>query len=97
MKKGFLIALVALGFLVVAAPESEARVFFNIGIGLPLYPYPAYYPAYYGGCGYHPYAYPFSYGYGYGYPSFYYGQRIYFSSGRPFIWRHGHRVFLRRR
>jgi hypothetical protein len=94
MKKLLLIALVAAGFLMAGAPKSEARVFFNIGIGFPLYPYPTYSPAYYGGCGY-PYAYPYSYGYIY--PSFYYGQRIYFSSGRPFVWRHGHRVFLRHR
>ncbi len=91
MKKLLLIALVTVGFLMVGTPKSEARVFFNIGIGLPLYPY----PAYYGGCGYYPYAYPYSYGYVY--PSFYYGQRIFFSSGRPFFWSRGHRVFLRRR
>jgi hypothetical protein len=92
MKKLLLIALVAAGFLVAGTSTSEARVFFNIGFGLPFYPYPAYYPAYppYYGCGY-PYA------YGYAYPSFYYGQRIYFSTGRPFFWYRGHRVFLRHR
>ena len=95
MKKLLLIALVTGGFLMAAAPKSEARVFVNFGFGFPFYPYPAYYPAYYGGCGYYPYAYPYSYGYTY--PSFYYGQRIFFSSGRPFFWSHGHRVFLRHR
>ena len=99
MKKLLLIALVVVGFFVAAAPRSEARVFFNIGIGFPFYPYPAYYPGYYGGyysgCGYRPYSYP--YGYGYAYPSFYSGQRIYFISGRAFFWHHRHRVFLRRR
>ena len=102
MKKLLLIALVTVGLFVTAAPKSEARVFVNIGFGFPFYPYPAYYPSYYGGCGYSPYAYPYSYGYGsygygYAYPSFYYGQRIYFYSGRPYFWHRGHRVFLRRR
>ena len=91
MKKLLLIALVTIGLFVTAAPKSEARVFVNIGFGFPFYPY----PTYYGGCGYYPYAYPYSYGYIY--PSFYYGQRIYFYSGRPFFWHHGHRAFLRRR
>ena len=99
MKKLLLIAFVTAGLFVTATPNSEARVFVNIGFGFPFYSYPAYYPGYYGGyyggCG----SYPYGYGYGYGYisPSFYYGQRIYFYSGRPFFWHHGHRVFLRRR
>jgi hypothetical protein len=95
MKKLLLIALVTVGLFVTAAPKSEARVFVNIGFGFPFYPYPAYYSSYYGGCGYYPYAYPYSYGYAY--PSFYYGQRISFYSGRPYFWHRGHRVFLRRR
>ncbi len=81
MKKLLLIALVAGGFLVAAAPKSEARVFVNIGLGLPIgyYPYPAY------GYGYHPYGYP-----GY-YPS------VYYSSGyRPYYWWHGRRIYYRR-
>jgi hypothetical protein len=83
MKKLLLIALVTIGFLVVAAPKSEARVFFNIGIGFPIgsYPYPAYY-----GYGYYPYAYPG-----------YYGPRVYYSSAyRPYYWSHGRRIYYRR-
>jgi hypothetical protein len=84
MKKFLLIALVAFGFLVAAAPKSEARVFFNIGIGFPIGYYP-YYPAYYG-YGYYPYAY-----------SGYYGPRVYYNNYRPYYWYHGRRVYYRPR
>jgi hypothetical protein len=54
MKKLLLIAVVAIGFLVAAAPQSEARVFVNVGFGFPFgfcgYPAYPYYP-------YYPYAY----------------------------------------
>ncbi|MBV9008468.1 MAG: hypothetical protein JO354_04775 [Verrucomicrobia bacterium] len=61
MKKLVLVAAVAMGFMMLGAPKSEARVFVNIGIGLPVfYPYPAYY-------GYYPYPYPTYY------PTVYYG------------------------
>jgi hypothetical protein len=83
MKKVLLLALVAAGFLV-GAPKSEARVFFNIGIGLPFAYYP-YYPAYYG-YGYYPYAYPG-----------YYSPRIYYSNYRPYYWYHGRRIYYRSR
>lgn len=90
MKKLLLIALVSVGFLVAAAPESEARVFFNIGIGLPFgfYPYPAY------SYGYYPYAYSPYYA---PYYAPYYGARIYYSSYGPYCWWHGRRVYLRHR
>jgi hypothetical protein len=88
MKKLLLIAVVAIGFLVAGAPKSEARVFFNIGIGLPFgfYPYPAYYS-----CGY-PY-YPYAYA---PYYAPYYGATIYYSSYGPYYWHHGRRIYLRR-
>jgi hypothetical protein len=87
MKKALLIALVAAGFLMVGAPKSEARVFFNIGIGFPFAYYP-YYPAYYGypaypGYGYYPYAYP--------------GVHVYYNSFGPYYWYHGRRVYFRHR
>ena len=45
MKKFMLIALVAIGFIVVATPESNAGVSIGIGFGFPgFYGYPAYYP-----------------------------------------------------
>lgn len=87
MKKALLIALVAAGFLVAGAPKSEARVFFNIGIGFPFAYYP-YYPAYYG--------YPASYGYGY-YPYAYPGVRVYYNSFGPYYWHHGRRIYYRPR
>lgn len=83
MKKLLLIAIVAAGFLVAGAPKSEARVFFNIGIGLPL-PV-AYYP------GYYPYGY-----YPYGAP--YYSPGVYYGVGyRPYYRWHGRRVYYRHR
>jgi hypothetical protein len=100
MKKLLLIALVTVGLFATAAPKSEARVFINFGFGFPFYSYPAaYYPGYYGGCGYYPYRGGGYYGGGYRYsnPSYYSGRRVYFYSGRPFYWSHGHRVFLRHR
>ena len=52
MKKFMMIALVAIGFIVIATPESNAGVSIGIGFGLPagFCGYPAYYPY-----GYYPY------------------------------------------
>ena len=53
MKKFVMIAVVAIGFIVMATPESNAGVSIGIGFGFPVgcYGYPAYYPY-----GYYPYA-----------------------------------------
>jgi hypothetical protein len=84
MKKFMIIALLAIGFIVLAAPESNAGVSIGIGVGFPgVYGYPAYYP----------------YGYGcnpYGYYPAYYRPVIYYSAVfGPYYWWHGQRVFLR--
>jgi hypothetical protein len=82
MKKFMLIALVAMGFIVMATPESNAGVSIGIGLGFPVgfYGYPAYYPY-----GYYPYGAPY-----YSTPVFYY------SSGyRPYYWWHGRRIYYR--
>jgi hypothetical protein len=82
MKKFILIALVAIGFIVMVTPESNAGVSIGIGLGFPvgIYGYPAYYPY-----GYYPYSY-----YPYGAPV------VYYSSGyRPYYWWHGRRVYYR--
>ena len=53
MKKFMMIALVAIGFIVIATPESNAGVSIGIGFGFPGFcGYPAYYPY-----GYYPPAY----------------------------------------
>jgi len=45
MKKFMTVALLAIGFIVLAAPESNAGVSIGIGVGFPgFYGYPAYYP-----------------------------------------------------
>ena len=86
MKKFMTIALLAIGFIVLAAPESNAGVSIGIGIGFPgVYGYPAYCPYGYGSypCGYYP-------------P--YYRPVIYYSAVfGPYYWWHGQRVFLRHR
>ena len=86
MKKFMIIALLAIGFIVLAAPESNAGVSIGIGVGFPgVYGYPAYYPYGYGSypCGYYP-------------P--YYRPVIYYSAVfGPYYWWHGQRVFLRHR
>ena len=81
MKKLLLICLIAVGFLVAAAPKSEARVFVNVGFGFPFggcYPYPAYYGGYYPS---YPGYYPSYVRFGYGY--------------RPYYWWHGRRCYYR--
>ena len=50
MKKFMMIALVAIGFIVIATPESNAGVSIGIGFG-----FPAYYPYGYSPYGYYPY------------------------------------------
>ena len=78
MKKLLLIALVAGGFAVASAPQSNAGVAVGIGFGYPGYPYP------YG------YGYPYPYyGYGYG-PSFYWshGHRVFYSRAYHRHYRH---------
>ena len=87
MKKFMMIALLAIGFIMLAVPESNAGVSVGIGIGFPGYGYPAYYPYGYG-------CYPYGY-YPYGAP--YFRPVIYYSSFYgPYYWWHGHRVFVRR-
>ena len=84
MKKFMMIALVAIGFIVVATPESNAGVSIGIGFGFPggCYGYPAYYPY-----GYYPYS-------SYGAP--YYRSAVYYGSGyRPYYWWHGRRIYYR--
>ena len=45
MKKFMMIALVAIGFIVIATPESNAGVSIGVGFGFPGFcGYPAYYP-----------------------------------------------------
>ncbi len=81
MKKLMMIALVVIG-LIAAAPDSDARVYVNIGLGFPIgfYGYPAYYPY-----GYYPYGAP-------------YYAPAYFSVGyRPYYWWHGRRIYYRHR
>ena len=88
MKKVMMIVLVAIGFIVMATPESRAGVSIGIGFGFPgFYGYPAYYPYGYG-------CYP--YGNYYPYSAPYYGPVIYYSSFGPYYWWHGHRVYVRR-
>jgi len=87
MKKFMSIALLAIGFIMLTAPESNAGVSIGIGVGFPVYGYPAYYPY---GYGYYPYSY-----YPYGAPD--YRPVIYYSSVYgPYYWWHGHRVYVRR-
>jgi hypothetical protein len=65
MKKFMMITLVAIGFIVMATPESNAGVSIGIGFGFPGFcGYPAYYP----------------YGYGNGYQPYYWrhGRKIYY-------------------
>jgi len=83
MKKFMMIALVAIGFIVIATPESNAGVSIGIGLGLPVgfCGYPAYYPY-----GYYPYG------------AAYYPPVIYYSSVYgPYYWWHGRRIFVRHR
>jgi len=81
-----MIALLAIGSIVLTAPESNAGVSIGIGVGFPAYGYPAYYPYGYS-------CYPYSY---YPYGAAYYRPVVYYSSvyGRYYWW-HGHRVFVR--
>lgn len=86
MKKFMMIALVTIGFIVMATPESNAGVSIGIGFGFPggCYGYPAYYPY-----GYYPYSY-------YPYGASYYRPVVYYGSGyRPYYWRHGRRIYYR--
>ena len=84
MKKFMIIALLAISFIALAAPESKAGVSIGVGVGFPgVYGYPAYYPYGYG-------CYPYGY-----YPP-YYRPVIYYSAVfGPYYWWHGQRVFLR--
>jgi len=70
MKKLLLIAFVAGGLTFTAAPRSEARVFFSIGIG----------PGYYG---YYPYGYYYPYRYYYR-PYYWYGGHRYYRHHRHY-------------
>ena len=92
MKKFMIIALLAIGFVMLTVPESNAGVSVGIGFGFPaVYGYPGYYPYGYGcySSGYYPYGY-------YPYRAPYYRPVIYYSSYGPYYWRHGHRVYVRR-
>ena len=86
MKKFMTIALLAVGFIVLATPESNAGVSIGIGVGFPgVYGYSAYYPYGYG-------CYPYSY-----YPP-YFRPVIYYSPVfGAYYWWHGQRVFVRNR
>jgi hypothetical protein len=56
MKKFMMIALVAIGFIVIATPESNAGVSIGIGFGFPAYyPYGYYPPVIYYSSVYGPY------------------------------------------
>jgi hypothetical protein len=81
MKKFMMIALVAIGFIAMGTPESNAGVSVSIGFGLP--------GGYYGG---YPAYYPYGY-YPYGAP--YYRPVVYYSGYRPYYWWHGRRVYYR--
>jgi hypothetical protein len=81
MKKFMMIALVAIGFIVIATPESNAGVSVGIGFGFPGFcGYPAYYPY-----GYYPYG------------AAYYPPVIYSGVYGPYYWWHGRRIFVRHR
>ena len=92
MKKLLLIALVAGAFAFAAAPRTEARTYFSVGIGFPIgfgYYGGGCYPGYYG-------SYPGYYGYPYrSYYRPYY--RVGYSYSRPYYWHRGHRVYYSRR
>jgi hypothetical protein len=77
MKKLLLIALVAGGLTFVAAPRSDAQVYFSIGFGPGYY---GYYPYGY----YHPYRYYYRpyYGYSYYRPYYWYGGHRYYRHHR---------------
>jgi len=88
MKKFMIIALLAIGFVVLTAPESNAGVSIGIGLG-----FPAYYPY---GYGCYPYGYYSSSYYPYSAP--YYQPVVYYSAiYGPYYWWHGHRVFVQHR
>ncbi len=83
-KKLLLVAVVAGGFALAAAPRSEAGVSVGIGLGFPV-----------GfGYGYYPYAAPAYYPYGY--PYGYYAPGVNVVVGPRYYWRHGHRVYYPR-
>src|SRR2546423_12483494 len=89
MKKCMMIALVAIGFIVMATPESNAGVSIGIGLGFPVgfCGYPAYYL--YGPYGYYPYSY-------YPYGAAYYRPVVYYGGGdRAYYWGDGPRVYYR--
>jgi hypothetical protein len=72
MKKFMMVALVAIGFIVIATPESNAGVSIGVGFGFPgFFGYPAYYPY-----GYYPPAIYYSSVYGPYY--WWHGRRIYY-------------------
>lgn len=80
MRKLLIIALVAVGFIIAAVPESDAHVSIAIGFGFPGYfAYPAYYPPVY------PVPYYGSVYYSVGYRPYYWwhGRRFY----RRYYWR----------
>jgi hypothetical protein len=79
MKKLLIVAAVALGFIIAAAPDSKAGVSVGIGIGFPI----GYYPPYYG---YYPIVYPAPY---------YYTPIYYRVGFGPYYWWHGRRVYYR--
>ena len=84
MKKLLLIVLVAGGLTFVAAPRSDARVYFSIGYG-----FPGYY-GYYAYGYYYPYRYYYRPYYGYYYrPYYWYG-------GHRYYHRHYHHHYYHR-
>jgi hypothetical protein len=82
MKKFMMIALITMGLMGVAAPESNAGVSIGIGFGFPV-----------GYCGYPAYSY-YPYAYPYGAPV--YRPVVYYSPiYGPYYWWHGQRIYYR--
>ena len=88
MKKLLLIALVAIGFVLIPAQSSDAQIYVgtpgvSVGVGYPSYGYPRYYGySYYG-------SYPYRY---YGGPSYYWsnGHRVYYRHHRHHHYYHSY-------
>ena len=92
MKKLLLIALVAIGFVLVPAQSSDAQIYVGIpgarvGVGYPSYGYYNGYPRDYG---YYPYSYYGSYPYRTYYYTGYNGHRVYYRHHRHHHYYHSY-------